>query len=150
MIKETDMDTPQIKKCKNLVYLMLKRYKTSWRSSFPRDMGIPIEKCERMYELYAKEVAEEIDRERSELMGLGEEYVPSLEDMNVMAIKRIHQIISTCEDPAKIANTLKILEDLKSRNSIVTEKKTSLFDKLNTAEDEDTDTTTEVDNKNDD
>ena len=117
-------------KQRNLVYLMLKLYKSTWRSGFPRDMGIPVGVCEQMMSRYGKEVAAKIDKERQDILALKGDDIPTANSIVDMAMKKIRDTISTCEDPSKVARTIQILEELdKSSDKLKKEKKDTFLDK---------------------
>lgn len=109
---------------------MLKRYKATWRSNFAKDMGIPTHLCEAMMKRYGQEVAEIIDKERMELLSLNRDDIPTANKIVDMAMKKIQNTISTCEDPSKIARTIQILEELDSKSDkLKKDKKETLLDK---------------------
>lgn len=114
------------KKCKNLVFLMLTRYKGDWEKSFPSDMGIPYETCKAMFDKYRKEVEKEVEQDYS---SIGEE--PTAEETMRKGMKRLNQQILKETDPSKIARALQILNELKDNGAVKKETKTSIFDKLN-------------------
>lgn len=120
------MATTADKKCKNLVFLMLTRYKGDWEKSFPSDMGIPYETCKAMFDKYSKEVEKEMEQGFS---GNGEE--PTAEETMRKGMKRLNQQILKETDPSKIARALQILNELKDTGAVRKESKTSIFDILN-------------------
>ena len=112
-------------KFKNLVYLMIRRYKGNWRASFPADMGIPADKCEKIYDMYYDVVLEEIEKEDAERLE-----APSANELIDKGLRKLNDIISTCEDPSKLTRSIEILTDLKRSGALKDEEHESMFDKI--------------------
>lgn len=112
-------------KYKNLVYLMIRRYGGGWRERFPSDMGLPADKCEKIYDAYYDEVLEEIEKEDAERVG-----VPSANELIDKGLKKLNDIIVTCEDPSKLTRAIEILTDLKKSGALKDEEHESIFDKI--------------------
>lgn len=112
-------------KLKNLVYLMIKRYKGGWREKFPSDMGIPVDKCEKIYDAYYDTVLEEIEKEAVD----GSD-VPSADALIKKGLRKLDTIITTCEDPSKLARAIEMLRDMRDADPSMREAKETIFDKI--------------------
>lgn len=115
-------------KCKNLVYLMLTRYKNNWRSSFAREMGLPQKMVEQIYARYNEEVAKEIDKERREMLAIREDEIPTAEQLIDSGMKKLAVTIASCEDPSKITRAIQTLSELKKSGDVKKEKVKSLYE----------------------
>ena len=111
-------------KYKNLVYLMIRKYGDGWRKSFPKDMGIPLEKCDRIYELYHEEVEKEIEAENQK------SEVPTADELIDKGLLKLRTIISTCDDPSKLTRSIEILAEMRDSGSVKKEVKKSIFDRI--------------------
>jgi len=112
------------KRNKNLVYLMLTRYDDDWEDDFPYDMGIDHDVCQKLYDRYAGEVRKEIDAEEAT------DEVPSADELIDKGMKKLSKIINNCDDPAKLTTAIDKLSSLRDSNAIKTEKKETIFDKI--------------------
>lgn len=112
-------------KLKNLVYLMIKRYKGGWREKFPSDMGIPVDKCEKIYDAYYDTVLDEIEKEAA-----GPDEVPSADALIKKGLRKLDTIINTCEDPSKLARAIEMLRDMRDADPSMREAKETIFDKI--------------------
>lgn len=112
-------------KYKNLVYLMVRKYKGDWKGSFPTDMGISLESCEKIYEKYADEVYEEIQKEDED-----ESVVPTADELIDKGMRKLNFIISSCDDASKLTRSIEILSDLRDSNKVKKKVEKTIFDKM--------------------
>lgn len=124
VVKRISMQEGKERKCKNLVYLMIRRYGDNWKQSFPEDMGLPADKCQEIYDMYYDEVMDEISKEEPV------NDVPTADELIEKGMKKLRNIISTCDDPSKLTRSIEILADMRDSGAVKREEHKTIFDRI--------------------
>ena len=119
------LKTMSDEECKNLVYLMLRRYGDRWQTDFAEDMNIDPKDCMALYDGYKDIVLNEIEAEKEKEK---HEETPTVEEIIRRGMKRLADIIDSDSDPSKVARAIDIISSLPDDNTFKREKKKSIFE----------------------
>lgn len=124
------MDTRSLKtmsdeECKNLVYLMIRRYGDRWETDFPKDMNISEKDCRALYDGYSNTVLAEIE---AETQREHDEAQPTVDEIIRRGMRRLMDTIEKSDDPSKVSRAIEIISSLPDENAFKRERKKSIFE----------------------
>lgn len=126
------MDTRSLKtmsdeECKNLVYLMIRRYANRWETDFPKDMNISEKDCHALYDGYSSVVLAEIDAENKREH---DEAQPTVDEIIRRGMRRLMDTIEKGDDPSKVARAIEIVSSLPDENAFKRERRKTIFEAM--------------------
>lgn len=113
--------------CKNLVYLILRRYNGRWDTGFAEHMNVSEKDCEILVNSYRKIVEQEIAVEEEERQ---KRDIPTVESLIENGMRQLGAIIGSCDDPSKVSRTIEILTGLPKDESINRRERKSIFETI--------------------